>query len=363
MSDLTYLRLKERLTLKAEEQGIPLSGGFELTARCNFHCGMCYVQRPVNDSFAIKHELTAEHWTDLARQARDAGMLYVLLTGGDIFVRQDIQQIYESIFDLGLIPTIYTNGSLIRPDIIRWLKNRPPQAIDITLYGASAEMYEKVCGAKEGYENVVRNVDLLLDAGFKVELSTTVIEKNVNDYEALLNVAESRGVALRYSGYISPVRVDTGKEIVEKRLTPERLAQYSIHFREEFKKRHKELLRSPQLSARDNNKDCSVADQLEKNKSPFQCTAGKSMLWLNWRGNMSGCGLMSDPHSKPLEEGFLAAWRRLQKLMVEIPTCSECDSCKHKESCMTCPVRLKNETGHYSTPARYLCRYVQNMCN
>ena len=64
---------------------------------------------------------TAEEWIDLSRQARDAGVLYVLLTGGEVFLRSDFRQIYEAISEMGFSVQIYTNGTLITPEIAKWL--------------------------------------------------------------------------------------------------------------------------------------------------------------------------------------------------------------------------------------------------
>lgn len=69
---------------KAEKSGIPLSGTFELTPVCNFSCRMCYVRKTAEEVRNSSRPMrTLEQWLALAREARDAGMLYLLLTGGE----------------------------------------------------------------------------------------------------------------------------------------------------------------------------------------------------------------------------------------------------------------------------------------
>ena len=63
---------------KGRKLGLPIAGNFELTARCNFDCPMCYVQLKQEDVDAQGRELTAQLWIDIARQARDAGMAFAL---------------------------------------------------------------------------------------------------------------------------------------------------------------------------------------------------------------------------------------------------------------------------------------------
>ena len=72
--------ISKYLHSKGRRLGLPIGGNFELTARCNFNCPMCYVHLSAADVEAQGKELTAQQWIDIAREARDAGMVFVLLT-------------------------------------------------------------------------------------------------------------------------------------------------------------------------------------------------------------------------------------------------------------------------------------------
>ena len=54
-----YQIYSDYLFAKAGQQGIPLSGTFELTARCNLDCRMCYIHKRANDAMALAGERTA----------------------------------------------------------------------------------------------------------------------------------------------------------------------------------------------------------------------------------------------------------------------------------------------------------------
>ena len=55
----TYLHSKGR------RLGLPIAGNFELTARCNFNCPMCYVHMtPEQLKASGREELTAKHITN-----------------------------------------------------------------------------------------------------------------------------------------------------------------------------------------------------------------------------------------------------------------------------------------------------------
>lgn len=154
----SYSRFVDYLTYKAIQTGTPLSGTFELTARCNLDCKMCYIHKRANDPAAKREELTTEQWIALAKAAQEQGMLLLLLTGGEPFVRRDFFDIYDACTALGLSVSINTNGTCITPEIIKRLKRNAPARINITLYGASSETYEKLCGDASAYERAYQAV-------------------------------------------------------------------------------------------------------------------------------------------------------------------------------------------------------------
>ena len=85
----------EYLHAKAAYLGIPLSGTFELTPCCNMACKMCYVRMTPSEQAAIAPLRTAREWLELGKAAKDAGMVYLLLTGGEPFLRPDFQEIFQ----------------------------------------------------------------------------------------------------------------------------------------------------------------------------------------------------------------------------------------------------------------------------
>ena len=103
----------EYLFRKATKQRIPLGGTFELTPVCNMDCRMCYVKMSRQQQEAIRPLMTAGEWIRLAEEAKNQGMLYLLLTGGEPFSRPDFREIMTGLHDMGLVLTINSNGTLI----------------------------------------------------------------------------------------------------------------------------------------------------------------------------------------------------------------------------------------------------------
>ena len=104
------MTVKDYLFRKASQNRIPLGGTFELSPVCNFSCRMCYVRKTRKElDKEGKKERTAEEWIELGRKCRDAGMLYLLLTGGEPFLYPDFNYLYEILQDMGLVLSINTN--------------------------------------------------------------------------------------------------------------------------------------------------------------------------------------------------------------------------------------------------------------
>jgi MoaA/NifB/PqqE/SkfB family radical SAM enzyme len=74
----------------------------------------------------------------------DAGCLYFLITGGEPLLREDFPTIYQHAKENGLIITIFTNGTLINDKIIALFNEFPPHEVEVSIYGATASVYEKI---------------------------------------------------------------------------------------------------------------------------------------------------------------------------------------------------------------------------
>lgn len=361
--DTAYELLIEKLSRQASAKNIPLNGSFELTARCNFNCRMCYIHDRKCDHSIAARELTADQWIKLAEDARDAGMLNLVLTGGEIFLRSDFRQIYESAARMGFKITLYTNASLIDSEKAKWLGKLPPTSVEITLYGASADTYEKICGNAKAYNQVISAIDMLLAEGINIELKTTVTKDMIDDYEAMAEFSFKRGTPLNIVNYLYPAKSTCTAN--NCRLSPEELVDFEEKFRA-TNHRLREVYSKGALS--EQTAECAkklvrdlndMKPDAGKSKSAFSCNVGSSDFWIAWDGRMLPCGIMEEPALLPLEIGFASAWTELGKQCRDIPVCRECEECSIQDYCIACPAKLKTETGSYDKPAEYLCRLTR----
>lgn len=356
----TWGGLTTRLLENAKEKRIPFAGSFELTARCNFQCKMCYVCRPAACKQSISRERSTQEWIRMAKEVRDAGALFITLTGGEIFLRKDIREIYESMTEMGYRITLYTNGSLITPQTAKWLSRIPPSMVSLTLYGASEKTYGEVCGNPQGFGMTLKGIDALLEEGLKVEIKTTVVRGNYRDYEKMAVLAKDRGIDLSVVDYISPRREGSYSDPVGERLSPTELVRY-VQFVEEYKRLHNiGTMNSPVKDTTPEMDETIIeVEKYRNSEDAFRCSAGKCGFWVSWDGRLLPCGLLNEPSTLPFEAGFVNAWEELKQKVNAVPDCKDCKSCELLGKCRICPARLIAETGYFDKPAPYFCEFTR----
>ena len=65
----------------------------------------------------------------------------------------------------GFLITLFTNGTLITPQLADELARRRPFSIEITLYGATPETYERVTGVPGSFSRCLQGISHLRDHG------------------------------------------------------------------------------------------------------------------------------------------------------------------------------------------------------
>ena len=337
---------------KGRRLGLPIGGNFELTARCNFNCPMCYVHMTQEQVDAAGKELTAQQWLDIARSARDMGMIFVLLTGGEPLVRKDFFEIYRGMKEMGLLISINSNGSMLQGKILEEFLKDPPFRFNISLYGGSNETYQNMCGLP-AYDRVKENIRALRQAGVDVSLNLSITPYNKDDLDRIYADAKELDVNVKATSYMYPsIRVNGEQYGCGNRLNPEDaaacgMAWDQLRFTEE--ELHSRMKNIAALTANE-EPDCPVeADE------GVRCRAGSSSFWMTWDGRMLPCGMMPGPTAYPLETGFEKAWTLIREETAKIRMPAQCTGCAKRAVCPVCAAVCVTETGAFDKVPEYTC--------
>lgn len=341
---------------KGRKLGLPISGNFELTARCNFNCPMCYVHMTQEQVDAAGKELTAAQWLELAAQAKDRGMVFALLTGGEPLVRKDFFEIYDGMRKMGLLVSINSNGSMLKGPILERFLEAPPFRFNISLYGGSNETYRNMCGLA-AYDQVKENIRTLRQAGVDVSLNLSITPYNKDDLPRIYADAVELGVNVKASSYMYPsVRVNGDQYGCGNRLDWEESAKHSVEWDKLRFSEEEFALRARNMAQRVN----MVYDGCPTESGEgVRCRAGSSSFWMTWDGRMMPCGIMATPVAYPLEVGFDAAWEQIKAATAQIQTPKKCVHCEYKELCGACAAVYYTETGRFDQVPEYVCRRAE----
>lgn len=350
--------LSRYLHQKGCRLGLPISGTFELTARCNFDCKMCYVHLSAEEEKSRGMELSADEWLSIASDAADKGMVFLLLTGGEPLIRPDFRYLLTELKKMGIAVSINTNGSMVDGDLLDFFREEPPFRMNITLYGASEETYERVCG-RSGFNKVVENIRALHDMGIGVKVNASMTPYNAADLRDIYEIGEKLGVPVQMAQYMfPPVRKDEALVGTGDRFTAKEAGLCSVEWDKLRFSREKLLLRAENLkkgiAAAENRGDCEGLPG-----EGIQCRAGRASFWINWLGMMTPCGMMTEPSFSVKELGFADAWERTKAAAAEIRLPQACSACEYRHACHVCAAMCAAETGSFCGKPEYVCEMTK----
>ena len=342
---VSYGAFSEAVNNRLAPGRTPLSGTIEVTRRCPLTCQHCYNNLPMSDAEAHKRELTCAELCRLMDDMADAGCLWLLLTGGEIFARPDFLDIYTYAKKKGFLITLFTNGTLITERVADYLVEWRPFAIEITLYGRTKDTYERLTGVPGSFERCLRGIALLRDRGLPLALKTVAVSTNRHEIPDMQAFAAELGVAFKFDAMINP-RLDCSQSPIDVRLSPEESVALDLA----DPKRADEWV--------------AFADEmrkaLEAKPAPdtvYQCGGGVSTFAVDPYGRMSIC-VLSEAHKYDTRAGtFREGWETflLQQRSKRITRPTKCVSCALKSSCGMCPANGELDSGDAETPVDYLC--------
>ena len=353
----TFDAFSDYLMQKAREQGVPLYGEFELTPFCNLDCKMCYVHLN-KDQTRGRSLLSVDQWKDLIHQAYQAGMINATLTGGECLTYPGFKELFLYLHSLGCEVSVFTNGVLLDQEWIDFFKAHMPAEIQITLYGACEETYERVTGSRV-FSKVVEHIKMLQEARLPVTVCVTpsrylgedVFETIRAAYELFPNVKvnpnlfrpkEETGRAgqaddpdtelyIRIYQYLASLKGQILQPIEEDQLPEPGCPVEKANNNRESGKTGEQCVGC---------KDSSSAHSRDDKPCGMLCGAGRSIFSIDWKGQMIPCSLLEMIKEDPIKMGFQTAWKRVNQAAIRWPRPAECEVCPYRDVCNRCALNM-----------------------
>lgn len=325
---------------------IPSTGTIEIMENCNFRCIHCY--QGMNKS---RQKLSGDKWCSIIDELADAGTLWLLITGGEPLLHPDFERIYTHAYLKGIILTVFTNARMIKDSHLELFRKYPPFSLEVTLYGASEEMYQRVTGTKGSFQLVRDNIVRIRDAGLTIKLKSVAFKPLAEDLPAMKAYAESLGLEFRFDTKIDPGIY--GESFDDIRLTAEQIVDLEDRLvgRDNLASDLKALL---EINKR------AVANT-QSNEMLYRCGAGKNSFYIDYKGYVHTCssGRLEKEAFDLNKMSFLKVWNDGLPSVVfqkrrDLNT--QCMKCEYREICDACPATANLATGDKEGRPQYVCQ-------
>ncbi|MBN1268458.1 MAG: radical SAM protein [Kiritimatiellae bacterium] len=367
-ADLTDAEYMAYLRRRIAQQRVPYTGSIELTHRCNLRCVHCYLGDQAVIPRAQRKELDTFEWMGLLDQAAGAGCLELLITGGEPMIRKDFLRIYAYARELGLIVSVFCNGTLVTPRIAEVFQDLPPFLVEITLYGATAKTQDRITQRAGSFDRCMKGIELLMDHHVSVGLKTIVMKPNRHEYRDMESMARARGLKWRLDSAICPClpNADSGgvpnrcttvevsrlygagaaASPVDLRVDPEEAALLEMSSEERVQSLWK---------AYTTMKDRPVSDRL------YTCGAGLTGYHIDPYGYLQPCLMTTGYRYNLAKSGFAEAWEQVGRIReIKAPKEYECNACEMQPICSGCPALFDLENGLAGVKSEYICTLTQH---
>ena len=316
-----------------------------MTHRCNLRCAHCYLGTAARSGADGRAELGGDDLVRILDEVTEAGCLQVLLTGGEPLLHRDFAQVYRRAKTNGLLVSVFTNGTLIGEEALDLFTDLPPHAVEVTVYGASAETYEGVTGVAGSYRRCIGAVEALLDRGISVKLKTILMTLNRHEFFDIENMAREYGVSFRFDAAIFP-RFDGDRGPMALRVPAAEAVEKE--FADEGRRRGCEQYY-------ERARDLPVTDRL------YQCGAGRILFHVNPDGGMTPCLMTAAPCYDLSAGSFAEGWRDVLPGITEKKAGPDfiCGHCERRALCDPCPAFFQIETGSEECRSEYLCELAR----
>lgn len=337
----------ERRFSALADQCVPYNGMLELTRRCSVRCTHCYLgdARWVQD----QGELSTKEFFEILDMLKEVGTLWLFITGGEPLMRRDYREIWSYAYSKGFVLVLFTNATLLDQSTSEFLTQYPPARIEVSIYGATEETYERVTLVKGSFERFMRGIGVLRASGFSWELKTTLLNTNLHEIAQMKALASEWGVRFASDGALQASTgegVSGGLSPCASRLRVEDWVTQDL---------------SEKNYCRDMIRGFYNQELQNESQNLYRCGAGKSTFYISATGILQMCSatihrgipLKGNPS---LPKTFEAGWQKFQLIrQIKQDPQSPCYQCDIAHLCQSCPAYAWLEVGSEQGVVAWMC--------
>lgn len=316
------MSLMAQMGARALTLGIPLGVQLDLTYRCNERCVHCYLDHEDHG------EMSTTEILGVLDQLAAAGVFFLTISGGEIFMRTDLFEIVEHARKLQFSVKLKTNAVMIRAAKAKRIAELGVESVQISLYSHDAATQDEITKLPGSFKRTIEGARFLRDAGVKVGFANVLMAQNADHYKQVQALADEMGVGYTVDATITPM-MDGDRGIVDLNMDPDRLAGI-MHDTTLLGDQAERVLAPP-----------SGPTPMEEAYRTLPCSAGHTACYISPYGDVFPCVQFPYKVGSVRESRFIDIWRDSPQLnevrAIRVSDLQGCSSCVHGSSCTRCP--------------------------
>lgn len=163
----TYINLK-----RGKPAVFPLIVFLEITRNCNLRCKSCDIWRTQSK------DMPFDKIASILDQCKESILIH--LCGGEVTLRKDLPKIIQKAQGNNLEISFTTNGTLLKPKLIRDLKNKGLRSLTISLDSHIPSLHDELRGGKGTFEKTLKTIYAAKKENLNVIINSVVSKKNIH---------------------------------------------------------------------------------------------------------------------------------------------------------------------------------------
>jgi radical SAM protein with 4Fe4S-binding SPASM domain len=326
------------LISRTVEHHLPWSVHVDLTYRCNERCIHCYLDHEDHG------EMKTDEIKNVLEQLAQSGTLFLTLSGGEIFLRDDLFELLEFARSLHFDISLKTNALLIDAERARKLRALSVRRIQISIYSAEPAVHDAITKVRGSLERTLTAIRFLQAEGLQVKIACPLMKQNLMAYRNVQALAAELGVPYVLDMTITP-KMDGDMGLLQLRNPVQDLLP---------------ILQDPTLNPPSSSQDSAQTAQLTTGSATssgiesqayedIPCSAGHNSCYISPYGEVFPCVQMPVATGNLRQQRFEEIWFKSPEMErvravreSQLPVCSKCSI---RQYCERCPGLAQMEGG------------------
>ena len=341
-----------------EKVHVPFVVMFELTYSCNEKCVHCFnpgAARNDNEKSTRnqRDEINIGHYETLLNDLHKMGVVKIILTGGDPFVKKDIWKLIEMIYERDFALDIYTNGLGLLGRVDKLAKFYP-RSVGLSVYSADGHIHDSITRVKGSLKKTLLVADEFADNGIPIYFKCPIMNHNATSYYTIVELAKIYGATPQIDITLTD-SVDGDTAISEQLQVDGELLEI--------------ILRDPNIPIYVGKEAPNYGVQVRDRNQAF-CGAGTALMNITPEGDVTPCNSFPTQFGNLKDKSFFDIWNESKALknwqktiIADYEECGTHDRCGY---CNRCPGQSFIEHGtplKASTANCYSANARMNLAN